>query len=75
LVVVARASAAGGIDEHELEAFVTGPGEGVLYMPGQWHLGLTSLDQPARFQMAMWTGELADTEIRNLAIPATVFAE
>lgn len=73
LVVVAGATAEGRVAEDTLEAFVTAPGEGILYAPGQWHLGLTSLDHPGRFQMTMWTTSRPDTEIARLANPPTIF--
>lgn len=66
LVVVARASADGGIDFGSMAAFVAAPDQGILYSAGIWHLGLTSLDRPGRFQMAMWSGGLPDTEVHRL---------
>jgi len=72
LVVVAGATADGGMDVDSLAAFIAAPGEGVLYAPGVWHLGLTSLDRPGRFQMATWSGDLPDTEVRCLPRPISI---
>lgn len=72
LVVVAGAKADGSMDLDSLAAFIAAPGEGILYAPGIWHLGLTSLDQPGRFQMATWSGDLPDTEVRRLPRPVTI---
>jgi ureidoglycolate lyase len=72
LVVAAAMTSDGGIDFDGMTAFVAAPGDGILYSPGVWHLGLTSLDRPARFQMAMWSGTRPDTEIRPLPRTITI---
>jgi len=75
LVVVAGTAVDGGVDLDTLQAFAAAPGEGVMYAPGVWHLGLTSLDQPGQFHMAMWSGALPDTEMLALPQPATIEAD
>lgn len=72
LVVVAGTTAEGEIDLDSIAAFVAEPGDGILYAPGVWHLGLTSLDRPGQFQMATWSGDLPDTQIRRLRRPFTI---
>ncbi len=74
LVVVAGTAADGGVDVASMLAFAAAPGEGVLYAPGIWHLGLTTLDRPGQFQMAMWSGALPDTELLRLPQPVTIEA-
>lgn len=72
LVVVAGSTPDGGIDPVQLAAFIAGPEDGILYAPGVWHLGLSSLDRPARFHMAMWSGTRPDTELCDLPEPVQV---
>lgn len=72
LVVVAGTTQAGDIDLDAMAAFVAAPGDGILYAPGVWHLGLASLDRPGQFQMATWSGDLPDTQIRRLGRPFTI---
>lgn len=72
LVVVAGALADGGLDEDSLAAFHAPQDAGLCYAPGIWHLGLTSLDRPGRFQMATWAGGMPDTETTTLARPLLV---
>ncbi|MBA4788770.1 MAG: ureidoglycolate lyase [Rhizobiales bacterium] len=72
LVVVAGALPDGGIDMASLAAFIAQPDAGLSYAPGVWHLGLTSLDRPGRFQMATWAGDLPDTEMAALARPLLI---
>jgi ureidoglycolate lyase len=74
LVVVAGTAADGGVDPGTMLAFAAAPGEGVLYAPGVWHLGLTSLDRPGQFHMAMWLGSRPDTEMLAAGCPVTVGA-
>ncbi|WP_127092176.1 ureidoglycolate lyase [Aquabacter cavernae] len=66
LIVVAGTLADGNMDMASLAAFIAAPDQGLCYAPGVWHLGLTSLDRPGRFQMATWVGPLRDTEVRDL---------
>jgi ureidoglycolate lyase len=53
LVVVMPASADGGPDAAAACAFLAGPGQGIVYAPGAWHLPLVALDGPGRFLMRM----------------------
>ncbi|MEP9350446.1 ureidoglycolate lyase [Xanthobacter sp. KR7-225] len=72
LVVVAGTTAEGDVDLDTMAAFIAAPGDGILYAPGVWHLGLTSLDRAGQFQMATWSGDLPDTQIRRLDRPFTI---
>ena len=72
LVVVAEPGPDGEADPETLAAFITEPGQGILYAPGIWHLGLSCVDRPGSFQMAMWSGDTPDTDVRPLAAPVSV---
>ena len=64
LVAVTNGEAAG-----DIQAFVAGPGQAVLYRAGVWHLPLVALGAPGAFLMQMWeTGDPArDCETRDIA--------
>ena len=72
LVVVAGSGPDGEADPETLAAFITEPGQGILYAPGIWHLGLSCVDRAGSFQMAMWSGDAPDTDVRSLAPPVAI---
>lgn len=67
LVVVAPGAVDGGPDLTGIRAFVATGGQGVNYVAGTWHHGLTVLDAEATFTMVMWNdGSDQDTEFVTL---------
>jgi ureidoglycolate lyase len=73
LVVVAPHGRNGTPDAGQAQAFVAGPGRGVIYAPGVWHLPLVALDAPATFVMRMFeTGTDEDCQEHALEEPLTV---
>jgi ureidoglycolate lyase len=73
LVVVAPQGRDGKPDAAQARAFVAGPGRGVIYAPGVWHLPLVALDAPATFVMRMFeTGTAEDCHEHALDEPLTV---
>ncbi len=70
VVAVCPADAAGEPDLRRLRAFRVGPGRIVTYRRGVWHMGMTSLDGPARMAMVMYRTAGTDTEFNGLKILA-----
>jgi len=75
LVVVALGDERGAADPATLAAFVAQPGQGVTYHRNVWHFGLSTLEAPADFLVAMSvTGENDDAVFEPLAHPIRVSA-
>lgn len=73
LVVVAPETQGETPDIARAEAFVAGPGRGIIYAPGVWHLPLVALDAPAMFVMRMFeSGTADDCHEHALGEPITV---
>lgn len=63
LVVVCRSDPGGRPDGTSLKAFVAGPGQGITYRSGVWHYGLSLLDAPGDFIVAMSLTDRADDDV------------
>lgn len=64
LIVVCPSLADGSPDRSDLRAFVSKPGQGILYRRNVWHAGMSVLDLPSEFVVTMAMGEAApDTDV------------
>jgi ureidoglycolate lyase len=70
-LVVACPSRPDGLPDMEAcEAFVAGPGQGIIYRRNVWHAPLSSLTAPAEFFVTMGVAEhVANDEFYDLPIP------
>ena len=68
LVVVMPSDAAGDPDPGGAQAFVVPGSRGVVYAPGVWHTGMTTLDEDASFAVVMWRG--GDNDDVFASVPA-----
>lgn len=53
LVVVCPPLEDGAPDVHKAQAFVSKPGQGILYRQNVWHAGMSVLDLPSQFVVTM----------------------
>lgn len=75
LAIVAMPDARGEPDMSSLKAFVTEPGQGVIYRPNVWHYAFTALDQANDILVLMGlTGRADDFIITDItpAIPISM---
>ncbi|NSY18500.1 ureidoglycolate lyase [Neorhizobium sp. AL 9.2.2] len=73
LVVVCPSLEDGAPDLKKAKAFVSAPGQGVLYRQNVWHAGMSVLELPSQFVVTMAVGaDLQNDVFRKLAEPLTV---
>jgi ureidoglycolate lyase len=70
LAVVAMPDVRGEPDMASLKAFVTQPGQGVIYRPNIWHFAFTALDQANDVLVLMGLTNRADDFIVTEIVPA-----
>jgi ureidoglycolate lyase len=76
LVVVCPSRANGMPDMEACEAFVAGPGQGIIYRRKVWHAPLSSLTAPAEFFVTMGVAENAmNDEFYDLPHPLHIAFE
>lgn len=73
LVIVACSTPDGVADLETLAAFVTKPGQGITYHRNVWHFGLSTMEAPADFVVAMSvTGDHDDSIFQPLPHPIRI---
>jgi ureidoglycolate lyase len=63
LIVVCPSLDGGGPDVSKAKAFVSKPGQGILYRQNVWHAGMSVLDLPAQFVVTMAMGRDAQNDV------------
>jgi len=62
----------GDLQEHDIRAFLAGPGQSINYHQGVWHHYLLALDHPADFVVVDRLGPEANCDEQDLLQPLTL---